>query len=167
MTETEETEVTEEIVTEEPVVEPEVDEEGNPIEPVVEPWMEEETEDQTSDDDPSQSVPVGKFVSVKKKLRGQITERDDEIEKLKRENAELTKLKPKPETVLVRPKKDDFDTDEEFEDALDKYTENRTEETINRSRLEEQKKTDQQKAHQNLTEAVDSHYLRAAELIEK
>jgi len=165
--ETEETEVTEEIVTEEPAVEPEVDEEGNPIEPVVEPWMEEETEDQTSDDDPSQSVPVGKFVGLKKKLRGQITERDDEIEKLKRENAELAKLKPKPETALARPKRDDFDDDELFDEAFDEYTQSRTAETINRTRLEEQKQTDQQKAHQNLTEAVDSHYLRAAELIEK
>jgi len=149
--ETEKTEVTEEIVIEEPVVEPE---EGD-------------TGDQTSDDDPSQSVPVGKFVGLKKKLRGQITERDDEIEKLKRENAELAKLKPKPETALARPKRDDFDDDELFDEAFDEYTQSRTTETINRTRLEEQQQTDQQKAHQNLTEAVDGHYLRAAELIEK
>ena len=147
--------------------EPELDEDGNPIEPEVkEPWMEEEDGEQDPDD-PSKQVPVGKFVSVKKKLRGQITERDEEIERLKRENEELAKLKPKPETVLVRPKKDDFDTDEDYEEALDKYNLSRTEETINRTRLEDQKKAEQQQAQEKLTEAVDEHYLRAADLIEK
>jgi len=146
--------------------EPELDEDGNPIEPVKEPWMEEE-EGEQDPDDLSKNVPVGKFVGLKKKLRGQISERDEEIERLKRENAELAKHKPKQETVLVRPKKDDFDTDEEFDVALDKYNLNRTEETINRSRLEEQRKADQKQAHENLTEAVDGHYVRAAELIEQ
>jgi len=147
--------------------EPELDEDGNPIEPEPEPWMKEEGDGEQDPDDPSKQVPVGKFVSVKRKLRGQITERDEEIEKLKRENAELAKLKPKPETVLVRPKKDDFDTDEEFDEALDKYNQSRTTEAINRTRLEDQQKAEQQQAQEKLTEAVDDHYVRAAEFIEK
>jgi len=147
--------------------EPKLDEDGNPIEPEPEPWMKEEGDGEQDPDDPSKQVPVGKFVSVKRKLRGQITERDEEIEKLKRENAELAKLKPKPETVLVRPKKDDFDTDEEFDEALDKYNQSRTTEAINKTRLEDQKKTEQAQAQEKLTEAVDGHYERAATLIEE
>jgi len=146
--------------------EPELDDNGNPIVLSVEPWMEEEEGGQDPDD-PSKQVPVGKFVSVKRKLKGQISDRDEEIERLKRERDEALKFKPKPETVLVRPKKDDFDTDDEFYDALDKYNLNRTEETINRTQIEEQRKTEQQKAQQQLIEAVDSHYERAATLIEK
>jgi hypothetical protein len=147
--------------------EPELDEDGNPIEPEKELWMLEEEEGEQDPDDPSKQVPVGKFVSVKRKLRGQITERDEEIERLRRENEELAKLKPKEEMVLERPKKDDFDTDDEFYEALDKYNLNRTSETINRTRLEDQRKAEQKQAQEKLTEAVDSHYVRAAELIEK
>ncbi|GAH27866.1 unnamed protein product, partial [marine sediment metagenome] len=57
---------------------PELDADGNPIVPELEPWMKEEVEEQDPDD-PSKQVPVGKFVSVKKKLKGQISDRDEEI----------------------------------------------------------------------------------------
>jgi len=147
--------------------EPELDEDGNPITPEPEPWMKEEEEGAQDPEDPSKSVPVGKFVSVKRKLKGQISDRNEEIERLKRERDEALKLKPKEETVLERPKKDDFDTDDEFYEALDKYNLNRTTETINRTQLEEQRKSEQRQAQEKLTEAVDEHYVRAAELIEK
>ena len=147
--------------------EPELDEDGNPIVPEKEPWMEEEEGGEQDLDDPSKNVPVGKFVSVKKKLKGQISDRDEEIERLKQERDDALKLKSTEPTVLVRPKKDDFDDDEAFEDALDTYNESRTTETINRTRLEDQKKAGQQQAQEKLTEAVDGHYERAETLIEK
>jgi len=147
--------------------EPELDADGNPIVPDKEPWMEEEEGGEQDPDDPSKNVPVGKFVSVKKKLKGQISDRDEEIERLRQERDDALKLKPKEPTVLVRPKKDDFDDDETFEDALDTYNESRTTETINRTRLEDQKKAGQQQAQEELTEAVDGHYERVATLIEK
>ena len=129
-----------------------------------EEWMEVVDQDL---DDPSKNVPVGKFVSVKRKLKGQISDRDEEIERLKKERDDALKLKPKQETVLVRPKKDDFEEDEDFEDALDKYNQSRTAETINRTRLEDQQKAGQQQAQEKFIEAVDGHYERAATLIEK
>jgi hypothetical protein len=146
--------------------EPKLDDEGNPVVIETEPWMEEETGEQDPDD-PSKQVPVGKFVSVKKKLKGQITDRDEEIEKLKQENARLAKLEPKEETTLVRPKKEDFDTDEAFDEAFDTYNQSRTTETINRTRLEDNQRLEQEQAQAGLTEAVDSHYERAETLIEK
>lgn len=146
--------------------EPELDEDGNPIVPEKEPWMEEE-EGEQDPDDPSKTVPVGKFVSVKKKLKGQISDRDEEIEDLKKQRDEALKLKPEEKTVLVRPKRDDFDTEELFDEAFDTYNQSRTAETITRSRLEDQQKVGQEQAQQELTEAVDGHYERAATLIEK
>ena len=149
----------------EAAVEPELDDDGNPIVIEKEPWMEEEVGEQDLDD-PSKQVPVGKFVGLKKKLKGQISDRNEEIEKLKAEN-EALKLKPKEEMVLVRPKRDDFEGDEEFDEALDTYNQSRTTEAINRTRLEDQQKSEQQQAQAGLTEAVDSHYERAETLIEK
>lgn len=147
---------------------PELDEDGNPIVPDKELWMEEEEEGEQDPDDPSKQVPVGKFVSVKKKLKGQISDRDEEIERLKKERDDALKLKPKEkETVLIRPKRDDFDTDELFDEAFDTYSQSRTAETITRSRLEDQQKAGQKQAQEELTEAVDGHYDRAATLIEK
>ena len=146
--------------------EPEVDDEGNPIVVEKEPWMEEDDGEQDPDD-PSKNVPVGKFVGLKKKLKGQISDRDEEIEKLKLENAKLAKLKPKEETTLIRPKRDDFDDDEAFDEAFDTYNQSRTAEAINRTRLEDQQKLEGQQAQGTLTAAVDSHYERAETLIEK
>jgi len=140
-----------------------LDDDGNPIEQ--EPWMKEEDGEQ--DPDPSKQVPVSKFVSVKRKLKGQISERDEEIEQLKLENAELSKHKPITETTLVRPKRDDFDTDEEFDEALDIYNQSRTTEAINRTRIEDDKKAEQIQAQDKLTEAVDGHYERAETLVEE
>ena len=146
---------------------PKLDDDGNPIIAVKEPWMEEEKAGEQDPDDPSKQVPVGKFVSVKKKLKGQISEQDDEIKRLRKERDDALKLKPKEKTVLIRPKKDDFDTDEEFEVALDKYNDDKHEDTYKRNRLKDQQDEANRKAHENLTEAVDGHYERAAKLIEK
>ena len=146
---------------------PKLDDEGNPIIAVKEPWMEEEKDGEQDPDDPSKQVPVGKFVSVKKKLRGQISERDNEIKRLRKERDEALKLKPKEEMVLIRPKKDDFDTDEEFEVALDKYNDDRHEDTYKRNRLKDQQDEADREAQANLTGAVDGHYERASALIEK
>jgi len=127
----------------------------------------EEEEGEQDPDDPSRQVPVGKFVGLKKKLKGQISDRDEEIERLKKERDDALKLKPKEETVLVRPKRDDFETDELFDEAFDTYNQSRTTEAINRTRLEDQQKVGQVQAQEKLTEAVDSHYERAETLIEE
>lgn len=149
------------------VEEPELDEDGNPIVPAKEPWMEEEEVKEQDPDDPSRQVPVGKFVATKRKLKGQILEGKEEIEKLKQENADLLKFKPAPETKLVRPKENDFDTTDEYEAALDKYNDDKLEEASGRLRLKDQQDQANLKAQTDLTGAVDGHYERAAELIEK
>ena len=150
------------------VIEPELDEDGKPVEPVVEPWMKEEddVEDQTLSDDPAKQVPVGKFVSLKKKLRGTISERDDEIERLKKERDEALKLKPKEPAVLKRPDREDFDSAEEYEVAKDKYDDDKLDKRFWRNRIKEQQEQAKSEAYNKTVEAVDQHYDRAAELIE-
>jgi hypothetical protein len=149
------------------VEEPELDKDGKPVAPAQEPWEEEEEVKEQDPDDPSKQVPVGKFVRTKRKLKGQISEGKEEIEKLKKENAELLKFKPAPETKLVRPKADSFDTTDEYEAALDKYNDDKLEEASGRLRLKDQQDQASLKAQTDLTGAVDGHYERAAELIDK
>jgi hypothetical protein len=157
--------------TEENVNLDEFDENGEPIKKVIEgePWMEveEETNEQTLDD-PSKNVPVGKFVSVKKKLRGQISERDDEIEKLRLENEKLrsnSEVTVKQATELKRPREEDFDSDEAYLEALDKYIDDKTKTAYEKSRLENEQTEIQKQKELQRTQEVDRHYKAAEKLI--
>lgn len=161
-----------EIVEEEQVVEPEeteveekVSEESEKIE--LEPWMktgEEEVEQTT--DDPSKIVPVSKFVNVKKKLKGKISERDSEIERLRAENEALKKPRPLAQ-VLVRPKVGDFSNDDDFNTAMDDYYDQRTVQTVARTQKETSQTQAIVEAKTMVDTAVESHYERATSLIEK
>lgn len=146
-----------------------LDDDGNPIEKKVEPWMEEDSaDDQTSDDDPSKSVPVGKYVSLKKNLRGQLVEKDDELEKLKAENEALRAGKTiKKETKLVRPNIDDFYDDDDYHDALDKYHDDRAGETYQRNQQLSQQNAEVQKAIKDRDDSVDEHYVRVNGLLKE
>lgn len=136
--------------------------------PAIEPWMQEETEDEEGEqtpDDPSKSVPVKKFVSLKKELRGKISDRDQEIERLRKENEDLKKVVPSEKPVLNRPKAEDFNTDEEYDLAVSKYEEDRLQEIYNRNRTREQQEEAKRQAQEAIEKAMDSHYERADELI--
>jgi len=132
----------------------------------VEPWMQEEEAGEQTPDDPSKNVPVGKFVSLKKELRGQIADRDEELEKLRSENEALRLASPKQETTLNRPNRDDHGTDEEYEVALSKYEGDRLQDTYNRNRKVEQQDEATKQAQENINQAMDSHYERADKLME-
>ena len=153
------------------VIEEEVIEPQEPVEPVEvdegeeETWMKEEDE-QAPKEDPSKQVPVGKHVALKKKLRGTIKEQDDEIERLKKENAALQKPQAPAEPAL-RPKREDFDSDDLFDEAIDGYRDERTRETLSQQTAQSQQQADIEKSQARLNDAVDTHYLRAAQLIEK
>jgi hypothetical protein len=171
-TETNEEEVKEPEVTEEDVNLEEFDENGEPIKKVIEgePWMEteEETNDQTLED-PSKSVPVGKLVSIKKKLRGQISEKDDLIEKLKLENERLKTTSETPlkqDTKLTRPKEEDFETDEAYLNALDKYTEDKVQAAYEKNMQKTEQLKIQEKEELKRMQEVDRHYEAAAKLID-
>lgn len=129
--------------------------------PEVEPWQE------VDKDLPP--VPVKKHIVTKQKLKGRISERDDEIVKLKAKIDLLEKSSIKDihtSKTLKRPSYDDFDTDQEYQNALTQYENDLV--TSKFQELEFKRQQEQAYSHQTqlLTKAVEEHYERAAELIE-
>jgi hypothetical protein len=104
--------------------------------------------------------------SMKRKYKTRISNRDEELEKVKAENEALRLAQPKetPKT-LTRPNRDDFTSDEEHQFAVSKYDGELSQETYNRNRLSETQLAEIQQAKQETDEAVESHYSRVDELI--
>jgi len=166
---------------------PELDDDGNPIVAAPELWMksEEDLEQERldalddddpekkkkvepDDDDPAKNVPVGKFVALKKSLRSKIADRDEENEKLRRENEVLKANKgveKKPEPI-TRPVKTDEMSDADYDVAMDEYYDKRAQDTFLRNKLQDEQKQGTSDAKKVVVEAVDAHYDRAAKLVE-
>jgi hypothetical protein len=149
---------------EEGVVEPELNEDGTTKEPEVEAWMQEE--DQTAAEESEGEKP--KKLNTKQKLRGEVKEANLENERLQ---AEIDALKrgqaPAAVTVAKRPRLNDFDSDELYEDAMDKWEEEKTTATFQTLETKRDVTARQQQHRQVLTDAVDAHYERAQELVTK
>ena len=124
---------------------------------VVEPWQ--ETDDQTSED-----VPVGALMSVKRKLKGRISERDDEIASLKAKIEEM-QSKPAGQQLPKRPQEDDFDTDEAYQKAVSEYEDQLVVQRFDRIEAEKTRKDTITQAQEALQKSVDTHYERAEKLI--
>lgn len=135
----------------------------------VESWMEEEGEG--SERTGSDVVPLHAHVKAKKKLRGTINEQKDEIDKLRDEN-EALKAKdtsggdPQKLKLPKRPRRDDFDSDDEFEGALDKYEDEKDEIKFNKLSQNQNLNASRIKAKKALDQSVDDHYERAEKLLE-
>lgn len=144
-----------------PIEEPEVklDDDGNPIEKEEKlDWLQDD--DQTSSD----SMPVAAHIRKKKRLMGQIEEKNNENEQLKQRIADLEKgQKSVVADVAVRPKRDDFDKDNDYDEAYDKYRDQKdaAKDSVRDSA------TANARHQQGIEEAVVSHYERAEELITK
>lgn len=99
-----------------PVIEPELDEDGNPIVEEVPAWMlEEEADPQIS----AETVPLSALMKQKHKGR----EKDAEIEELKKQLTEQRQA-PQGQQPAERPKMPrdkDFDTDDDFEAAMEQF----------------------------------------------
>ncbi len=134
----------------------------------LEEWQKEETE---TDDDPDKDdykVDGKLHQAMKTKLKGRVTDRDETIERLTKERDDALKPKPAEEkTTLVKPKQDDFDTDDAYDQAMEKYNDDRSVEVWNRKQLEKDTGEAQANAQKVMKESVDGHYERASELIEK
>lgn len=117
------------------------------------------------EDDKSKPV---KFLKEKKKLKRRLQETDDELEKLRRENEELKKGVPSTNKAErpKRPKEYDFDTDEEFEAAQDKYDDDIIEYRLSYRDTKKQESTAQEAASKQIQDGVDSHFERAEKLME-
>ena len=126
-------------------------------------FMQEEGEQE-----PSNGVPVDTHVAMKRKLKGKLRDSDEELQSLRAENEQL-KQSSAPATVDApkRPVLDDFDTDEEYYAALEKYEDDRMQAAYVANQVTEQQKSTGRKFQERVTASVDSHFDRAAELVEK
>lgn len=106
-------------------------------------------------------VPVSTHIRVKSKLKGKLKEKDDELETLKREIETLKKGPHQEKLILKRPDRYDFDTDDEYEVALDRYDQQR----FDRIEQERQRKASLEAAQKEMTTAVDHHYERADKFV--
>jgi len=126
-------------------------------------WMSEEDEQETSE-----TVPVSAIMKVKSKLKAKLHDRDEEVERLTTENASLRAKGPVASTLdkPKRPRINDFDDDDTYEEALDTYEEDKLD-YQKRVLTQEQGASQQQAAYaKELDSSVDEHYERAAKLIE-
>lgn len=143
---------------------PELDEDGNEVQPEVEAWMQEEDPDDAGGDESQKKVKL----STKQKLRGKLEDSEAEITLLRNEVEALKKgnAQPEPAAQEKRPRSADFDTDEEYEDAVDVWHEKKNESqysTFEKSRTD---KADVARQVQEREDSVSGHYERAEKLIE-
>lgn len=158
-------EVTEEIV--EDVIEEEVipTEDTEEVQEETEESEDSELEDWMRDDsqEDKEEKPT-KFLKAKKKLKGELKQKNDELEALK---AEIEALKNKPTqskpNELKRPDPLDFESDEEYNLALDDYTIK----LFEARQKQDQSAQQQQKVMERIQADADAHYERAAKLMEE
>lgn len=132
------------------------DDEQKPLEP----WM------QTEND--NEDVPVNTHIRMKQKLKGRLSEKDDEISKLRQEIEALKKpQQPIVSQSVERPNRDDFDDDSEFDAAMSRYEDKRIEERFNRIEMQKKQDLQQQQFTVNVKQSVDAHYDRAAKLVDE
>jgi len=121
---------------------------------------------QETDEEPLDDVPATTHIRVKQKLKGQLRESNEELEALKQEVADLKKARESL-PVLKRPKEDDFETDEEYETAKDKYENDLAQQRYDRIEAERKQAEFAKKQLESVSVAVDDHYTRADEFVKK
>lgn len=143
---------------EEAEIDDELDEEGEKKEL----WM-------TEGDQKPDGVPVSTHIRMKQKLKGRITDKDAELERLKAENVTLKAgsiTAPEKIERPERPVQEAFDTLPEYHKALDEYEDKILDIRLNRDSQVRDVKIATNVAKEDLAKAVDSHYTRASKLIQ-
>lgn len=135
-----------------------------------ESWMQAE-EAETSEDGKSGFVPNHGVAAVKRKLKAKLEKKDDELAQIR---AELEAIKqgshvqsaPKSDAP-PRPKREDFDYDDDkYDAAIDEWNDKRFEAKLSsHSQVSQRQQQESQRAEQ-LKKTIDSHYDRAAQLVE-
>lgn len=125
-------------------------------------WLDTGDPDKKDDED---YVPVGAHVEMKKKLRGRLSEKDSELENLRKEN-EALRLR-QPQERKIRPNPDDFTDQATFDKALDEFKDWEVTDRMRRVRVQDEQQAKMAHNKKVLTERLDAHYDRAAALLTK
>jgi len=162
--------VADEVATDEPGKVAEPGGEDDTIES--EPWM--LSDEQTSQEEGGEKAFTGSDIAAaKRKLRAKLEKSNDEVADLR---AEIEKLKTQrlapaashdSHQAIKRPMLNDFDTTDEYGEALDEYIEAKTLATVQKATNGQAQTAQQEQAKEAFTAAVDQHYERAATLAEK
>lgn len=127
------------------------------------------------DDEPSlpTTVPISSYMKTREKLKGKVSAANQEVEEEKRraeayaEENKLLRMKLEQD-VTARPKQDDFNSDAEYETALDAYYDKRADSRaakVLEDRLaQSQTQTSQASQEANLDANLKAHYERAGKL---
>jgi hypothetical protein len=129
----------------------------------VDAWMADEGDQKPSD------VPVSTHIRMKQKLKGRLTDSNEEVARLRAENEALragVQQTPKLKVTPKRPRQEDFDTILDHEEALSEYEDKMLEVRLETANTKVEIKNAQSRAKANLEKAVDSHYERASKLIQ-
>ena len=135
-------------------------------------WM--QSDDQASDK--GQKVPVKSLLSMKKRLKGRLHEKDDEIEQLKREVQQLKAPTTTPIATTAQsvtsspmPKLEDFydkpDPDAAYNASLQTWISKGVEQQLSQHFQTHQQSQQQQQQTRQINDAVDRHYDRAAKIV--
>ena len=131
-------------------------------------------EDWLAEDDAKGSgmqVPASVLAATRTKLKGQLKEKDSELEVLKAELAQLKQAVVKPAIAdippapLKPPVPQEYQTVEEYQAAVSKYTTAEVQRQMALVNQTQNAKARQEAAIDTVTKAVDSHYERADELV--
>ena len=136
-----------------------------------EAWM--QTEEQTSEGDDNETVvPLAAHTKMRGKLKGRIGEQDEELERLRVENAALKQghQAPAQETAApaAMPTLEGSDYDEaKYQQDLSNWMAQQVQTQVAQATQSGTQKAAQTQAAQQLDQAVDDHYQRAAKLAEE
>lgn len=161
--------VTNDPIKDEPEVTDETESDEDEAEPVqVESWMQEDSEESESNG----FKPSPEAAAVRKKFKARLSQKDEELERLKAENEALkTSSQQKPQQAIPpRPKLEDFDYDEDkhnaaLDDWYDKRMEAKAQQTVQSTQTEAQQREAAQRQQKALNDALDKHYEGAAKLV--
>lgn len=132
-------------------------------EEVLESWMQTESEESEG------NFNNGDMASLRRKLKGKVKERDEEIEQLRAENERLKTPQQSQQANQVppRPTREQFDWDDDkYDAAVDEWQMQRFQATQANQQQQSKVNQSQQAQLDAITKATDSHYERAQKLVE-
>lgn len=130
-----------------------------------ESWM--QSQDDDDDEGGEKKFTDSDAASIRRKYKAREAKKDDELDELRRENAELKKTPAKPAPKIDKPKREDFKSDEEFQDASADYRWDLKNASLVTAQAAEQRKSQRNAHSAQIAQSVDDHYLRAHALSEK
>lgn len=128
-------------------------------------WMKSEAEG-------DEVVPAATHIRIKQKLRGRLGEKDDKILELERTVADLkskvtTDQQQQTPEHTAKPKRADYESDDDYFDAVDRYFDKSMESRYERIDRQKQQDRHVNTFRQSQEKAVNDHYDRAANLLQE